>query len=356
MNSNSYRRGFTLVELLVVIAIIGILIGMLLPAVQQVREAARRTQCMNNMRQLGLASLNFESAHMAFPTAGAGGEGFYEGANVGGNGNKSPVRGWENGSWTFQILPFVEQANLEARRRTWGWNPVEMLEFPVPFYNCPSRGSERYVTWGSAGLRAAITDYAGFVLDQNMANKLNNRGNITVPWNKPTSTDMMWSGAELPWDAKSEMWVGILRKIGNIDSTSATREMNVKYGKVGFGAITDGSSNTILIIEKGARSDEYNPIAGVHTANQNSVWFEGRGQFHPGWGTMRGLSWGGAIFADNDLQRTAQRRGFGSAHPGTLNVALGDGSTHSISMSIQVEPLYKLGNKADSLNVSINEF
>ncbi len=93
------RRAFTLVELLVVIAIIGILIGMLLPAVQQVREAARRVTCSNNMRQMSLATLNYESAHKAFPTTWQ---------PVGDLSNGTAV-GW---SVQTQILPFLEQANL----------------------------------------------------------------------------------------------------------------------------------------------------------------------------------------------------------------------------------------------------
>lgn len=351
------RTGFTLVELLVVIAIIGILIGMLLPAVQQVREAARRTTCKNNMRQLALATLNFESAHMAFPTAGAGTEGFHEGYGLGGNGNKRPVRGWQNASWTFQILPFIEQNNLEARREIYGWNPIEMLEFTVPIFNCPTRGPERFVTWGTAGLRAAITDYAGFVLDQSMAGRLNGRGQISVPWNRPTTTDHMWSETELPWDAKNEMWVGIIRKYGNIDSSATDKPMNVKYGQVGFAEISDGSSNTFLFGEKGARTDEYNPIAGIHSGWINGVWYEGRGQFHPAWATMRAYSWGGGLLPDNELsQPTAHHRSFGSAHPGIVNFALGDGSVHSIDMELEVEPFYKLGHRADGHPVKVTDF
>jgi prepilin-type N-terminal cleavage/methylation domain-containing protein len=91
------RRGFTLIELLVVIAIIAILIGLLLPAVQKVRDAAARTQCMNNMKQFGLAAHNYVDANKQLPPA------FVE---YGGS-------GWKDGSWVVQILPYVEQDNLK---------------------------------------------------------------------------------------------------------------------------------------------------------------------------------------------------------------------------------------------------
>lgn len=131
----STRHGFTLVELLVVIAIIGILIGMLLPAVQMVREAARRTSCMNNVRQMVLAAHNFESAHQHLPPC-------YELA-AGGTATG-------NGSWSIhaQLLPFCEQANAYDMidfRQSWS-DPVNVASgvptLRVPMYMCPSETND----------------------------------------------------------------------------------------------------------------------------------------------------------------------------------------------------------------------
>ena len=98
------RLAFTLVELLVVIAIIGILVGLLLPAVQAAREAARRIQCANNIKQLSLALINHQDTHRSFPS---GGWGYYwTGDPDRGPGVQQP------GSWAFSILPFMEQQSL----------------------------------------------------------------------------------------------------------------------------------------------------------------------------------------------------------------------------------------------------
>ncbi len=104
-SATSVRRGFTLVELLVVIAIIGILIGMLLPAVQSVRAAARRTVCANNIRQVALSVLNYESAHQRFPK------------NQIGPGNPNGSGGFESGyySWLVPLLPYIEQGNVHKQ-------------------------------------------------------------------------------------------------------------------------------------------------------------------------------------------------------------------------------------------------
>ena len=134
------RRGFTLVELLVVIAIIGILIALLLPAVQAARESARRTQCRNNLKQIGLAYLNHHDIHKHFPTGGWGW-----------HWTGDPDRGYNKsqpGGWAYNILPFIEQEGL--REQGGGGNPNvlepnQMAEAAVvaaralSVFTCPTR-------------------------------------------------------------------------------------------------------------------------------------------------------------------------------------------------------------------------
>ncbi|HZY89511.1 MAG TPA: DUF1559 domain-containing protein [Gemmataceae bacterium] len=109
MNSGANRRGFTLIELLVVIAIIAILIGLLLPAVQKVREAAARSQSMNNLKQLGLAVHNCNDVYSKLPPVSGYFPGFNDGTGNGGNTNIVPAH---HGSLHYFLLPFVEQDNL----------------------------------------------------------------------------------------------------------------------------------------------------------------------------------------------------------------------------------------------------
>ncbi|MDB5386383.1 MAG: hypothetical protein JWM11_2029 [Planctomycetaceae bacterium] len=141
-------RGFTLIELLVVIAIIAVLVALLLPAVQQAREAARRTQCKNNLKQFGLAFHNYLEITKYFPDGGTDdGAGYPCTACC-----SATQRGSWN--WTYQILPQIEQAALYATT-----SDTTVYQSPVPVFYCPSRRSA--TTYGGN----AKTDYAGCVGD-----------------------------------------------------------------------------------------------------------------------------------------------------------------------------------------------
>jgi prepilin-type N-terminal cleavage/methylation domain-containing protein len=221
-NRDKDNHGFTLVELLVVIAIIGILIGMLLPAVQAVREAARRTTCANNMRQMGLALHNYESARMRFPSAGQakrGGTGPNAGQNVFFT-DRQQLESFGDASHSVQtyILPFIEQNNVYNL-------------FNIRYrYDIGPTGPE-----APTNQQAAKTSIATFLCPStNRASETDAEGYGFTDYSAPVTVRPGLSG-----DPNQRRFKCAL----NGDSQRL------------IGSITDGTSNTIAIAEDAGRYD-----------------------------------------------------------------------------------------------------
>lgn len=203
------RSGFTLVELLVVIAIIGILVGLLLPAVQAAREAARRMQCANNEKQLGLAILNYESANKRFPSMMCGSGTIVAGAQ------RFAMSG------TYAILPYMEQVSLYDQLTTLNlepWNGNVLYRQRLPFLNCPSDAGEQEPT--NADRTRGLLSY-GFCAGDNLASS---------QWMLPSEER---NNAAL---AAQKL---VIRNRGIFGRAN--------YPKIG--EITDGTSNTIAMVE-----------------------------------------------------------------------------------------------------------
>lgn len=314
------RFGFTLVELLVAIAIIGVLIGLLLPAVMQSREAARKIQCQNNLRQIGLATILFEDTHGLYPPARI----FPR--------QGDPVDltcGGDQPSWFARILPFIEQR--EAARqwdllKPYSEQTSDAAYNVVSTFLCPSRrdasnarvpDTEEVLTLPcgcSGGIiqvrGGAVGDYAG------------NHGDFTG--GSTGSPQDYWQGGN---------GTGIL-----ISSRGLCKlgELHGWIDKIRPQDVVDGLSNTALAGEM------HIPMGRLSQAPENGAMYNGEDLV-----AFARIGGPGIPLARDPRDTIIPIRGFGSWHPGVCHFTFADGSTKSLSNQIDTVTLGQFTNRAN---------
>ncbi|MDR3619548.1 MAG: DUF1559 domain-containing protein [Paludisphaera borealis] len=290
------RRGFTLIELLVVIAIIAVLIALLLPAVQSAREAARRIQCVNNMKQIGLGVHNYVSAHGVLPI----------GQVVNGPGMASTL--YRIGTnWSVNLLPFIEQpAAFNAWNLSFSFPEgpnTTVSQAGIAAYHCPSSLSPSTDTWKCDSDIAGVANGGTFV------------------------------AAVVDYSVAANVYVPPLQLGGMIDFylTPIGAPLSV---------VTDGLSNTLMFAEmsggavmygRGGKKIGDNDLAFGHIGalnrlSQRTYSFDGKIQFG-GNCVVNCTNYGGSSF---------------SFHPGGVNVAMGDGSVRFVKETVATTTLFSL--------------
>jgi prepilin-type N-terminal cleavage/methylation domain-containing protein/prepilin-type processing-associated H-X9-DG protein len=311
------KSGFTLVELLVVIAIIGILVALLLPAIQAAREAARRSQCSNNLKQLSLAVLHYHDAFRVLPpgaiTVAAG--------TTGTQGNQG-VASW---GWGALILPFMEQQTIHEQLQVGtiplnvhvsGAGPISLAspELVIDTYLCPS------------DIGPKVCDSTRF--SRLASNTYVNNPALTVP----KSNYMAAFGHN-----RMRNWTTSYNNVGTggFGYSGGGAGSTVR----GLAAIIDGASNSIMLGERAYQLKTIRFYAGTwvgclsgnHEDCGEDIWFSLRAPIN-GW---RGGNLSASPDTTNDLQLWSRQEGLSSVHPGGVNVALFDGSVQFLSETIE---------------------
>jgi prepilin-type N-terminal cleavage/methylation domain-containing protein/prepilin-type processing-associated H-X9-DG protein len=330
------RRGFTLVELLVVIAIIGILVALLLPAVQAAREAARRSQCVNNLKNTGIGFLNHESTHKMLPCAGWNAR--YVGDPQWGTGRNQP------GGWMYQILPFIEEQSIydltddgdklvvKPIQRD---KSIELQGSALTLFNCPTRRPAKTfpyrldLSWtppnGARASEVSRGDYAANAGDGEYgiefwveeAGEYQNR----VEWVVYDYTKM-----------SEHVWPPFTGQTG-INYTGA--EIRIRH-------VLDGMSKTYMVGEKYMPADKY---------ETDGTYPEGDGGDNHS--IYQGFDWDinrWTSINDRPAQDQVGKEAygaFGSAHPGGFNMLFCDGSVHIIAYDIADDAHRRMGHRLD---------
>jgi prepilin-type N-terminal cleavage/methylation domain-containing protein len=319
--------GFTLVELLIVIAVIGLLLQMLLPAVEMAREAARRTTCQNHLRQIGLASTQHLDLQKHFPSSGWGWN--YVGDADRGYGKEQP------GSWEFNLLEYLEQGELRSLGA--GQSEAEkklalerQLRTPLSIFNCPSRRLPRlYPLTAEIGCK---------------------QGELVLNIDEAAKSDYAISvgeiGAPAPHDDPPESFRQAADPEFTWYDTSFYTGVSFGRSQVRASQVTDGLTKTYLVGEKQIPAIFYKD--GRSSGDNKSL-------YH-GFDNENARSAGDIISQDDrsrDAPTTHLAWSFGGPHPGTWQVVLCDGSVHSVSYDISLEVHQRLANRKDGEIVSI---
>jgi prepilin-type N-terminal cleavage/methylation domain-containing protein len=383
------RRAFTLVELLVVIAIIGVLVALLLPAIQAAREAARRSQCQNNLKQIGIGLNNHVTALGVFPTGGTGPNPIIAHYTTGGI--TTPGRPYgpdkQGLSWPYQILNFLEQNNVKNIT-----TQLQMQQSAIPGYFCPSRRSAENVV--GVGGNTTLMDYAAaYPLSYRCTGAglpTDEKYDITktVPFTNIASYNegyaVLWCGRNSQAPLDNTVSGGVIVRTPwrftnclppsacappNATTPARGQEVPGMSSPVTPAHISDGMSNTLVVSEKHVRSDLY---AGNLSENTTGAIVPGSYSDDRGWsdgwdpdvmrfaGTPPKADSDPWCFVRGSQQAFCSGNGrevlfFGAAHPAGMNAVFADASVHFLNYEIDGIVFNNLATRDGEETVNISQ-
>lgn len=318
-----HRRGFTLIELLVVIAIIAVLIALLLPAVQQAREAARRTQCRNNLKQIGLAFHNYESTYGQIPPTYVA---VYNSVLPSGFGVAGPYDDANIHTYAEFILPYIDQTAIFNR-----------IDFTQPYLspiNLSGAGLRNYTYDNKSAIANVISAY--------ICPSTPRSSNLITITNTDLGLPLTWTTGAMDYSPSCGMWGTVTQGIpdepnpGWFDGAMSNNNPNTKLA-----FLTDGSSNVMLMHELAGRDDLYR-LGRLVTP---------KGTIGGGWADynnaenwLAGSSYDGVTQDGPCLVNCTNAGGHGiySFHVGSANILLGDGGVRSLSSNVSSQIVVKL--------------